>query len=88
MRWSIGNKMAKPDEINFFVNGHLNDWDNILFKRQNARTFKDAVVVAILGPIPFNVLAVQCDQIGRLIGLWASFKAFGNNYFTQINLHC
>ena len=21
----------------------------------------------------------QCDQIGRFIGLWATFKAFGNN---------
>ena len=23
--------------------------------------------------------ADQCDQIGRFIGLWATFKAFGNN---------
>ena len=22
---------------------------------------------------------IQCDQIGGFIGLWASFKAFGNN---------
>ena len=21
----------------------------------------------------------QCDQIGRYFGLWATFKAFGNN---------
>ena len=21
----------------------------------------------------------QCDQIGRFIGLWGNFKAFGNN---------
>ena len=26
-----------------------------------------------------NVSAKQCDQIGRFIGLWATFKAFGNN---------
>ena len=26
-----------------------------------------------------DAAAVQCDQIGRFIGLWAIFKAFGNN---------
>ena len=27
----------------------------------------------------------QCDQIWRFIGLWATFKAFGNNKFAQIS---
>ena len=27
----------------------------------------------------------QCDQIGRFIGLWATFKAFGNHLFFQIS---
>ena len=26
-----------------------------------------------------------CDQIAQFIGLWASFNAFGNNYFVQIS---
>ena len=26
----------------------------------------------------------QCDQIGRLLALWAISKACGNNYFAQI----
>ena len=30
------------------------------------------------------VTAKQCDQIWRFIGLWATFKAFGNNQFAQI----
>ena len=29
-------------------------------------------------------LSDQCDQIGWFIALWATFKACGNNYFTQI----
>ena len=29
--------------------------------------------------------ATQCDQIGRFIGLWTIFKAFGNNYFVLIS---
>ena len=30
-------------------------------------------------PMPYFLHWNQCDQIGRFIGLWASFKAFGNN---------
>ena len=31
-----------------------------------------------------SVCPPQCDQIGQFIWLWATFKAFGNNYFVQI----
>ena len=31
-----------------------------------------------------NAHSNQCDQIGRFIALWATFKASGNNYFAQI----
>ena len=27
------------------------------------------------------IASIQCDQIGQFVGLWAFFKAFGNNYF-------
>ena len=30
------------------------------------------------------VTTEQCDQIRRLIGLWATFIASGSNYFAQI----
>ena len=26
----------------------------------------------------------QCDQIGQFIALWATFKAFGDNYYARI----
>ena len=75
--------MPKPNPV------PVQNYKTMLFLVQKD-TLKVSILVVLIFPTkrvfnidykvrPFYLQDDQCDQIGQFIGLWAIFKAFGNN---------
>ena len=64
---SAFERFSENEEIKIFF------WITMKWKKQHFENkFYDGLESG-------NVAHIQCDQIGRFIGLWVTFKAFGNN---------